>query len=98
MSALCLDSLARQQNINCFQLAEFPSLSRGSGQSEASLVEQSTLTVATAPLYLRSLTLLTHRPPCLRQMAKITPTREPKLAIAAARDELNPHPAEEGGL
>lgn len=51
MSALCQDSLARQQNINCFQLAEFPSLSCSCGQSKASLAEKSMLTVATAPLY-----------------------------------------------
>lgn len=105
MSALCQDSLARQQNINCFQLAEFPSLSRGCGQSEAGLVEQSTFTVATAPLYLCSLTLLhgcimhsSHRPLCLRQMVNITPTGEVKLAVAAAQGEVNPEPSRGGGL
>ncbi|KAI9526850.1 hypothetical protein NQZ68_035600 [Dissostichus eleginoides] len=74
MSALCQGSLARQQNINCFQLAELPSLSPCCGQSEASLVEQSTFTVATAPIYLCS-------------MVKITPTSEVKLAVPAAQDE-----------
>lgn len=39
MSAMCQDSLAWQQNINCLQLAEFPPLSRGLGQSDAGLVE-----------------------------------------------------------
>lgn len=39
MSAVCQDSLAWQQNINCLQLAEFPPLSRGLSQSDAGLVE-----------------------------------------------------------
>lgn len=52
MSAFCQVSLARQQSINCLQLAEFPPLSCSHGQSGARSVEQRRLAVATAPLAL----------------------------------------------
>lgn len=88
MSAVCQDSLARQQNIDRFQLAEFPSLGCGCGQSEAGLMEQSALTVATAPLsHLHS----SHSPPCFCQMAKMTCIRAGKAAIPAAQGNVNPH-------
>lgn len=50
MSAFCQVSLARQQSINCLQLAEFPPLSCSCGQSGARSVERRRLAVATAPL------------------------------------------------
>lgn len=50
MSAFCQVNLARQQNINCLQLAEFPPFSCSRGQSGARSVEQRRLAVATAPL------------------------------------------------
>lgn len=52
MSGFCQVSLARQQNINCLQLAELPPLSCSRGQSGAESEEQSRLAVATAPLCL----------------------------------------------
>lgn len=50
MSAFCQVSLARQQNINCLQLAEFPPHSCSRSQSGARSVEQRRLALATAPL------------------------------------------------
>lgn len=92
MSALCQDSLARQQNINCFQLAEFPSFSCSCGQSEASLVERSTFTVATAPLHL---IYTPHTVLCFREMAKITRKSETGRSCRSGWRKSSPN---KGGL
>lgn len=91
MSALCQDSLAWQQNINCFQLAEFPSFSCGCSQSEASLVKQSTFTVATAPLYLIYASHTVHS--VFVRWLKLHANGG--LAVPSAEDNVNPHLAEE---
>lgn len=75
-------SLARQQNINCLQLAEFPPLGCSRGQSGAGSAEQSRLAVATAPLRLVC-TLHTLLAAFVRWL-KITRQSEAQLAAAAA--------------
>lgn len=77
MATECQDSLAWQQNINCFQLAEFPPLSRGLGQSKGSLVKTEHVhrgNCSTVPLLTDS---TTKHPLCLHQMDKITHTSDP---------------------
>lgn len=72
-------SLARQQNINCLQLAEFPPLSCSRGQSGAGS-EQTCCGNRSTPSRLHS----SHPPRCFCQIAKITRQSEAQLAAAAA--------------